>query len=44
MKLLLVFINNEYRPMIPPNLNMLEGYVKNRGVMRHFTTLFRENK
>lgn len=31
MKVLLVFINNEYRPMVPVNLTMLEGYVKQRG-------------
>ena len=31
MKILLVFINNDYRPMIPVNLNCLEGYIKERG-------------
>lgn len=31
MKVLLVFINNEYRPMVPINLNCLEGYIKERG-------------
>jgi len=31
LKVLLVFINNEYRPMVPINLNMIEGYIKERG-------------
>lgn len=31
MKLLLVFLNNEYRPMVPVNLTALEGFVKRHG-------------
>ena len=31
MKVLLVFINSEYRPMVPINLTMLEGCLKRRG-------------
>jgi len=31
MKLLLVFLNNEYRPFVPPNLSSLEAYVKQGG-------------
>lgn len=30
-KVLLVFLNNEYRPMIPPNLLDLEAYLKKHG-------------
>lgn len=30
-KLLFVFLNNEYRPMVPPNLVDLEAYVKKHG-------------
>lgn len=40
-KLLLVFLNNEYRPMVPPNLVDLEGYVKKHGhEVRVFDTSF----
>lgn len=31
MRLLLVFINSEYRPMVPVNINMIEMYVKSGG-------------
>ena len=31
MKVLLVFINSEYRPMVPINLNSIENYVKKGG-------------
>ena len=31
MKLLLVFLNNEYRTFVPPNLSSLGGYVRRHG-------------
>ncbi len=31
MKLLLVFMNNEYRPFVPPTLVSLEGYIEAHG-------------
>lgn len=40
-KLLLVFLNNEYRPMVPPNLVDLEGFVRKHGhEVRVFDTSF----
>ena len=37
MKILFVFLNNEYRTFVPPNLVSLEGYVKSFG---HQTKVF----
>ena len=37
MKILFVFLNNEYRTFVPPNLSSLEGYVKKYG---HETKVF----
>jgi radical SAM superfamily enzyme YgiQ (UPF0313 family) len=37
MKILFVFLNNEYRTFVPPNLVSLEGYVKSYG---HETKVF----
>jgi len=41
MKLLLVFLNNEYRTFVPPNLSSLGGYVRRAGhEVRVFDTSF----
>ena len=44
MKLLLVFINEEYRPMVPINLTCIESYVKKSGhEVKVFDTSFYED-
>lgn len=41
MKLMMVFLNNEYRPMVPLNLSCLESYVRKGGhEVRVFDTSF----